>query len=108
MADLAPQNVIYFCSLILHLTHCQSTSLQANHLRNLLDANFETKDSGFSTKSHSKWMSSLYLFTGLLNTSFPIRCSTNIIPILVPTAILICLENSFWNRDIGSKFVDYF
>jgi len=47
---------------------------------------------------------SAYLPVCLL-PSFP--CDV-LIPILVSIAILICLENSFWNQDTGGNFVDSF
>ena len=78
-------------------------------MSNFLDANFEPNDSGSSTtRSHSEHKSSLCKFAGLFNTFFPIRCSTKLVPILVTTAILVCLENSFWNQATDSDFVDSF
>ena len=74
-------------------------------MQDFLDANFEAHNSGLSAPKRE---SSLYMFTGLLNTFFLIWCSTSLIPILVSTAILICLENSFWNKDTSGSFVDSF
>ena len=52
--------------------------------------------------------SSLEFFTGLLNTSFPLWIFIYLIPILMPTAVLICMENTFWNIRRDGNFVESF
>ena len=32
----------------------------------------------------------------------------DLIPILIPTALLICMENTFWNNGTDVNFVDWF
>ena len=53
-------------------------------------------------------VSSLFFFTGLLNASFPLWLFIYLNPILMSTAVLICMENTFWNISKDGNFVKSF
>ena len=74
----------------------------------ILKDNFKSNDLGsFSKIPNLKQRSSLLIFTGLLNFS-PIYPFVYLVPILVSTALLICMENTFWNISTDFNFVDLF
>ena len=85
--------------------------LQSNDLAVFLNPYFQPKESGPSYYFNLKWKfpdSSLIFFAGLLNTSFPLWLFIYLIHILMPTALLICMENTFWNNIRDSNFVELF
>ena len=84
---------------------------QTNALAVFLNAHFNSNDSGpSSTASHSSsQISSLPIFAGLSNASPLGWLFIYLIHILIPTALLICMENTFWNTSsTGVDFVDLF
>jgi hypothetical protein len=82
-------------------------------LANFLDAYFKSNNSGPSLATfYSKPNLSLIIFTGPLNASLSVLPFIHLIPILMPTALLICMENTFWNISTqagrGGNFVKLF
>ena len=72
----------------------------------ILNAYFKSNDSGLSsTTSYLKWKLSLIIFTGLLNVP---SLYDFFLFIFIPTALLICMENTFWNISQDGDFVKLF
>ena len=74
---------------------------QAYDLAIFLNPYYKSKNSGLSSYFKLKLkqdfpVSCLVFFTGLLNSSFSLLI-IYLIPILMPTGLLICMENTFWN-----------
>ena len=71
-----------------------------------LHANFKSNDFVSSlTRSYLKQKSSLPIYTGLLNASLP---DDFLFILCVILALLICMENTFWNISMDVNFVDLF
>ena len=87
------------------MKHHWLTLVKAHALAVFLNANFNSGQS--STTSYLKSKSSLTFFSGLLNASFSLWLFIYLI-ILMPTALLICMENTFWNISKDNNFVESF
>jgi hypothetical protein len=66
-----------------------------------LNPYYKSKNSGLSSYFKLKQkqdfpVSTFVFFTGLLNASFSLLIFIYLIFILIPTALLICIENTFW------------
>ena len=93
------------------------TFLQAHDLAVFLNVYYyksKSKNSGlpsfFKFMRREKFpVSSLFFFTGLMNLSFSLLLFIFLIAFLIPTGLLICMENTFWNGPLGpDNFVESF
>ena len=85
---------------------------QAYDLAIFLNSYYKSKNSGLSSYFKLKQkqdfpVSSFVFFTGLLNASFSLLIFIYLIPILMPTALLICMENTFWSN-LDGNFLESF
>ena len=84
-------------------------NLQAKALAVFLKAHFKSNIissiTSYLKRSPSR---SLAIFTGLLNFSLPVWLFIYFIPNLMTTALLICMENTFWNVSRDGNFVELF
>ena len=92
------------------------TFFQAHSLAIFLNPYFMSNDSSgpssiissITSSSKLEPPSSLIYFTGQLNPSLPVLLFSHIISLLMPTALLICMENTFWNISRYGNFVKSF
>ena len=105
------QTVIYLYSLILSVYHWL-TFLEAKALAVILKSNFHMRFNNpglsFFKNFYVKQKLSLPLYAGLLNAFLPVWLFINHVSILISTALLICMENSFWTISGDVNFVDSF
>ena len=77
-------------------------------MADFLKSYFKSNDSNSSsTTSYLEQKSSLIIFTGLWNASC-LYDFIYLISILMPTALLICMENTFWNISRDGNFMELF
>ena len=89
--------------------------LQAHDLAIFLNV-YYNKSKNTGLPSYFKFMlgkkfpvSSIIFFTGLMNLSFLLLLFIFLIAFLIPTGLLICMENTFWNGLLGpDNFVESF
>ena len=103
----------YFHSLILSVISL--TSFQGNDLAIFLNPYFKANGFGLaliemaSTNVEEKKKLSLLIFTDLLHPSLLVWLVIHyLIFILIPTALLICTENTFWDMSRDGNFVELF
>ena len=94
--------VIYFHLLIFSVTSL--TSFQVSDLANFLNPYFK----GYAFGPSSTKMSSYPIFTGPLNDFLLVTFIYFLILVFIPTALLICIENTFWNINGHGNFVELF
>ena len=104
--------MIYFRPLFLSITLL--TPFQSNNLAIFLNPYFKANEFGSSsTTMASTYMEkkklSLLFFTGLLHPSLLVSLFIYyLIFVLIPTALLICTENSFWDISRDGNFMESF
>ena len=96
------QIVIYFHLLIFSVTSL--TSFQGSDLADFLNPYFKTNVFDLSLTK----MSSFPIFTGPLNAFLLVTFIYFLILVFIPTALLICTENTFWNIEGHGSFVELF
>ena len=100
--------MIHFHFLILSVTSL--TSFQSDNLVDYLNPYFEANESGSSSRMMTniflKKVLSLLIFTGLLNASQ--NFIYYLILVLISTALLVCMENTFWDINRDGNFVELF
>ena len=82
------------------------TSFQSSDLADFLNPCFKGNDFGPSSIK----MSSYLIFTGLLNAFLLVTFIYFLILVFILTALLICIENTFWNINLNGdgNFVELF
>ena len=85
------------------------TSFQDSNLGVFLNAYFKAYGFDRSPTTITSTYLGFLIFTGLLNAFLLVRLITYyLILLLIPTAVLICAENTFWDIHRGSNFVELF
>ena len=92
------------------------TFLQSHDLAVFLNVYYKSESKNSGLPSFFKFMrrekfpvSSIIFFTGLMNLSFSLLLFIFLIAFLIPTGLLICMENTFWNSRLGDdNFVESF
>ena len=104
--------MIYFLSLFLSITLL--TYFQSKTLAAFLNPYFKANEFSLSLtttttmkRTNVEKELSLLIFTGLLNPSL-LSCLFIYYPCLIPTALLICTENTFWDISSDGNFVESF
>ena len=80
------------------------TFFQISDLANFLYPYFEGNDFGLSSTT----MTSYLIFTGPLNAFLLVTFIYFLILVFIPTALLICTENTFWDINGDGNFVEQF
>ena len=94
--------VICFHLLIFSVTSL--TSVQASDLEDFIKPYFKWNFFGPSSKKNTSYR----IFTGPLNAFLLVTFIYFLILVFIPTALLICTENTFWNIDGHGSFVELF
>ena len=96
--------VIYFHLLPVIFSVTSLTSFQGYDLADFIKPYFKGNDFDPSTTKMSNYL----IFTGPLNDFLLVTFIYFLILVFMPTAVLICIENTFWNIDGHGNFVELF